>query len=266
MTGLTYWENLSAAQFRALTGPVVAVLPLGATEQHGPHLAMSVDSDLVAAVIGRVPAPEGVSVLVLPTLRVTKSGEHDTHPGTLSLSEDTLRAVLRDIAASVKRAGVERLCLFNGHGGNTAVLETAVRDMRMTHDMIAVHCSWFSFADDAGLFDPDALAMDLHAGDIETSAMRAAFPDKVDMSKARNFRPAMADWPEEWIGLTGQAARPGWVIDDLNADGACGNASAATAEKGEALLESAARNFGDFLTEFAGFDYRKAKRRDPGGD
>lgn len=259
MAGLHYWEDLSSPQFRALSDPVVAVLPLGATEQHGPHLAVSVDSELVDAVIARTEAPEGVTVLVLPTLRITKSGEHDRHPGTLSLSGDTLLAVLRDIAASVKRAGVDRLCLLNGHGGNTAVLEMAVRDMRMKHDLIAVHCGWFGFADHAGLFEPDALAFDIHAGDSETSPMLAAAPEKVDMALAKDFRPAMRDWGENWIGLTGQAARPGWMIDDLSTDGACGNAAAATAEKGEALLNSAARNFTAFLFELSIFDHRNRR-------
>lgn len=256
MGSLIHWDTLAAPAFRALEGPVVAVLPLGATEQHGPHLAVSVDSTLVEAVLERAQAPEGVTVLVLPTLKITKSGEHDRHPGTLSLSGDTLLAVLRDIASSVHRAGIDRLCLFNGHGGNTALLEMAVRDMRIAHGMIAVHCSWFGFADYAGMFDAEALAVDIHAGDSETSPMLACAPERVDMSLAENFRPAMLDWSEAWIGLTGQAARPGWIVDDLNGQGACGNASAATAEKGEALLSSSAANFTAFLAEFASFDHR----------
>ena len=256
MAGIVAWESLSAPQFRGLDGQVVAVLPLGATEQHGPHLAVSVDSDLVEAVLARTEVAD-VTALVLPTLKITKSGEHDRHPGTLSLSGDTLTAVLRDIAASVKHAGIDHLCLFNGHGGNTALLEAAVRDMRITQQMVAVHCSWFGFAEYDGLFDPKDLAIDLHGGDSETSPMLAAAPDKVDMGLARDFRPAMRDWGTRWIGLTGEAARPGWIIDDLHADGACGNAAAATVGKGEALLNSAARNFGHFLSEFARFDHRK---------
>ena len=259
MAGVVYWEDLRAPQFRTLQAPVVAVLPLGATEQHGPHLPLSVDSDLVDAVLARTVVKD-FTVLVLPTLRITKSGEHDRHAGTLSLSGETLGAVLRDIAASVAAAGVDRLCLFNGHGGNTALLETIVRDMRIAHDMIAVHCSWFAFAETEGLFDADALAVDLHGGDAETSPMLVAAPHKVDMAQAQNFRPAMLDWPHKWIGLTGQAARPGWIIDDLNADGACGDASAATAQKGEALLSSAARNFGAFLAELAVFDHRAGQK------
>ncbi|MEM9578185.1 MAG: creatininase family protein [Pseudomonadota bacterium] len=256
MGGVIYWEDLSAPQFRGLSGPVVAVLPLGATEQHGPHLAVSVDSTLVEAVLARVQVPQGVTALVLPSLRITRSAEHDRFPGTLSLSGDTLLAVLRDIAASVKRAGVSRLCLFNGHGGNTALLETVIREMRITHDLIAVQCSWFGFAQTDGLYDADKLAHDFHAGDTETSAMLAASAQHVDMAQAEDFRPATTTWESIWIGLTGQAARPGWIIDDLNAQGACGDAASATAEKGEALLASAARNFAAFLAEFAAFDHR----------
>ena len=256
-----YWADQKAPTFRDLPGDLVAVLPVGAIEQHGPHLPVSVDRDLVEAVVARCLAAlgEDQNVLVLPTLTITKSGEHDQHPGTLSLSAETLLANLRDIGASVARAGVERLVLFNGHGGNTAVLEIAARDLRMSRDMIVATCSWFGFADYAGAIDDAALAHDLHAGDVETSAMLAARPGLVDMTKAGNFVTAMQGWEatNRFTGLTGQPVRPAWIIDDLNADGACGDASAATAQKGDQLLDSAARNFALFLAEFACFDHRR---------
>lgn len=260
MTIQGYWVDLKAPAFRDLPSDLIAVLPTGATEQHGPHLPLSVDRDLVDAVIARaLPRLNAEqNVLVLPTLSVTKSGEHDRHPGTLSLSADTLLAVLRDIGASVARAGVDRLVLFNGHGGNNAALEIVARDLRIAHNMIVATCSWFGFAEFDGMFDKDALAGDIHAGDSETSAMLAARPDRVEMGKADNFVPAMNEWQQtnRFIGLTGQPARPAWIIDDLNAAGACGNASDATAEKGETLLSSAASNFALFLAEFAQFEPR----------
>ena len=198
-------------------------------------------------------------MLVLPTLAITKSGEHDRHPGTLSLSAETLLAVLRDIGASVARAGIARLVLYNGHGGNTALLEVAARDLRVVHGLIVAHCSWSAFAEPEGHIPPQDYARDLHAGWSETSALLAARPGLVDMGCARDFRTAMEDWAPEFkqIGLTGQPARPGWIIDDLNADGACGNAAAATAETGAHLLDTAARNFARFLAEFARFDHRR---------
>lgn len=255
-----YWADHKAPDFRDLAEDVIAVLPIGATEQHGPHLPVSVDSDLVTAVIERtLPRLHSKqNVLILPDLTVTKSDEHDRHPGTLSLSADTLLAVLRDIGASVARSGVKRLVLFNGHGGNTAVLETAARDLRISHELIVATCSWFGFSEWDSVLDPDAASVDLHAGESETSSMLAARPQLVDMSRAQNFVPAIRAWEEHFshIGLTGQTARPGWIIDDLHADGACGDATAATAEKGERLLNTAASNFAQFLAEFARFDHR----------
>lgn len=256
-----YWADLRAPAFLDLPGDLVVVLPVGAIEQHGPHLPVSVDRDLVEAVIERALPQLSAeqNVLVLPTLAITKSGEHDRHPGTLSLSAETLLAVLRDIGASLARAGVQRLVMLNGHGGNTAVLDIVARDLRMAHEMIVANCSWFGFAEWQGVMDPAAMAYDLHAGDSETSPMLAAKPDLVDMDLAGDFRPAMQDWERSnrFTGLTGQAARPGWIIDDLNEQGVCGDASAATAEKGKQLLDNAARNFVAFLSEFSRFDHRR---------
>ena len=257
-----FWADLKSSDFRNLPSDLVAVLPVGAIEQHGPHLPVSVDRTLVDAVVERAmplltPAQ---NVLVLPTLAISKSGEHDRHPGTLSLSAETLLATLRDIGASVARTGVKRLVFLNGHGGNTAILDVAARDLRIDCDMIVAVCSWFGFAEYDGVIDAEALRYDIHAGDSETSPMLAARPDLVDMDRAENFIPAMQEWKDAYrfLGLTGQPARPGWIIDDLNQKGACGDAAAATAEKGHALLNSAARNFAAFLGEFSAFDHRRA--------
>ncbi|MGX9352158.1 creatininase family protein [Shimia sp. W99] len=253
-----YWSDLKAPQFRDLPADTIAVLPLGATEQHGPHLPLSVDSDLVDAVLSRsLPLWDiGTNALILPTLRITKSNEHSSHPGTLALSATTLLAMLEDIGDSVARAGITRLAMLNGHGGNTAVLEIASREMRVKHGMITAHGTWFGFADWDGVMAPDDLGHDQHGGDSETSPMLAARADLVDMQATRDFRSKSRKWQAEqrWIGLNGQAMRPGWIIDDLQASGACGDASAATVEKGEAMLNSAARNFATFLRDFAHFD------------
>jgi creatinine amidohydrolase len=260
MTLQGYWADQKAPIFRSLPQDLVAVLPAGATEQHGPHLPLSVDRDLAEHVAARSLGclkPEQ-NVLVLPVLAITKSGEHDRHPGTLSLSAETLLAMLRDIGASVARAGVQRLVLLNGHGGNAAVLDIAARDLRIAHDMTVATCSWFGFAELDGAIPADALAVDLHAGDIETSAMLAARGSLVDMAKARNFVPEIRAWQQvnRFTGLTGEPARPGWIIDDLNENGACGDASAATVEKGERMLASAAANFALFLEEFSRFSLK----------
>lgn len=253
-----YWADQKASQFRDLPRDTIAILPLGATEQHGPHLPLSVDSDLTAAVLQRsLPLwPEHLNALILPTLQITKSNEHANHPGTLTLSADTLLATLSDIGASVARAGITKLAMLNGHGGNTAVLEITCRELRISHGLTTAHGSWFSFADWDGVLDTNDLAHDLHGGACETSAMLGARPELVDMSLANDFRGKTRVWQDKfrWIGLTGQAMRPGWIIDDLQASGACGNAASASAEKSERILTSAARNFAEFLQEFARFN------------
>ncbi|MEM6374497.1 MAG: creatininase family protein [Pseudomonadota bacterium] len=246
------WSEQGRADFAALPENAIAVLPLGATEQHGPHLPFCVDTTLTEAVLARTTT--AAPALQMPTLSVTKSDEHKAHKGTLTLSVTTLLAVLGDITASVARTGIKRLVFFNGHGGNTALLEIAVRAARIDHDLTAAHASWFAFAD-LSAYDPVALAHDLHAGDTETSAMCAARPDLVDMTKAQDFRTTMATWEAagHLTGLTGQPARPGWIVDDLNTDGTLGNAAAATSQKGEDLLDSAAAGFAEWLEDFATF-------------
>lgn len=252
-----YWADLKAPDFTTLDPDTVAILPLGATEQHGPHLPLSVDTTLTEAVLARsLPLwPAEVSALILPTLTVTKSNEHLNHPGTLTYSARTLLAMLDDIAASVARTPVRRLLMINGHGGNTAVLEVACREIRIAHGLITAHASWFAFTDTKGLLTPEDEKHDIHAGDLETSAMLAAAPDLVDMTRAPNTPPKSRGWTA--AGLTGQPARPGWIIDDVSDTGVCGDATAATAEKGAHLLDTAARSFAAYLPEFAAFDPQK---------
>ena len=252
-----YWSDFKAPDFATLPDDLIAVLPLGATEQHGPHLPLSVDSRLTRAVIQAMwlHLDPDCHVAVLPPLEITKSDEHAGFAGTLTLSATTLLAVLSDITASLDRAGVRRLLFLNGHGGNTALLEIATREARRGHGMIAAHASWFALAD-LGDFDPQALAHDIHAGDTETSAMLYAAADLVDMTRAEDFRTAMQDWADHGhrTGLSGQPARPGWVIEDLNPQGACGNAAAATVSKGKKLIESAGAGLALWLADFARFE------------
>lgn len=252
-----YWNAQPSAAFAQLPGDTVAVLPLGATEQHGPHLPTGVDSMLVGAVLARALAalPAGTPVLALPPLDITRSGEHGAWPGTLALGPGLLLDMLDQIAAGVARAGIGRLFLLNGHGGNTALLEVAIRELRLGHGLITAQASWFACADQSR-WDAAALAYDLHGGDLETSAMLAIAPDLVDMTRARDFRTVQADWAQATpaIGLGGQPVRPGWLATDLQSEGAMGNAAAASAQKGAALLDSAAAGLAEALTQFIRFD------------
>lgn len=253
-----YWAELTRRDFAGLDlTNAIAVLPVGAIEQHGPHLPVSVDIDLVNAVIARtLPLVDTrLTVLFLPDAAYGKSNEHIAFPGTLSISAATLMRFWTEIGESVARTGIRRFVLFNGHGGNTPAMEIVARDLRVAHGMRTASCSWYQFNEAESLVGTNEHVLGLHAGDVETSAMLACSPERVDMRQAKNFVSAEEGWRRtyRYVGAGGATARLGWRIDDLNGEGACGNAAAATAEKGQALLARAATNFAAFISEFDRF-------------
>lgn len=257
MATIGYWVDRPSSAFRELDGArTIAVLPLGASEQHGPHLPLSTDRDQLDEVLRRTLRlidPAGpLSVLALPTLAACKSNEHLDFPGTLALSAETILRVIMELAGCVARAGVRRLALVNGHGGNTALMEIALRDIRARYGLLTAGCSWYQLCRAEELLSPRELAHGIHAGEMETSAMLAIRPELVDMAQARDFRSATEDWAERFqtIGLGARPGRPGWLMGDLSPEGACGDASAGTAAKGELLLDRAAEGVALFLREF----------------
>ena len=255
MTRKRYWADLTAADFRAIERErTIAVLPIGAIEQHGPHLPVSVDSDIVEEVVRRsLPHLDAdLSVLFLPTMRLGKSNEHIAFAGTITLSAETLLRVCMEIGDSVARAGIRKFIIFNGHGGNTAAIDIVARDLRAKHGMLTAACSWYQLGVDNGLFDDHELIHGIHAGEGETSMMLAIRGEFVDVEKAKNFRSKGEDWARDrdFVGVGGGKVKIGWLIQDLNPDGACGNAAAATAEKGEVLFSRAGERLAAFLSEF----------------
>lgn len=257
-----YWADLTTRDFAALTqapdiGEVVALLPVGATEQHGPHLALSVDSDLVDAIVSAaLPLlPAALAVLVLPTQKIGKSNEHARFPGTLTLGAETLIRVWTEIGDCVAATGVRKLLLFNAHGGQVALMDIVGRDLRARHDLIVYHSNWYDLplADEAmAPFDADERRFGVHGGDMETSMMLAIRPAQVDMAQARNFVSTSQHRARDYPILgNGRSARLAWQMQDYNVHGAAGNAAAATADKGRALVDSAASQLALLLAELA---------------
>ncbi len=255
-----FWADLTTLDFQQLAGSnqlasTVAVLPVAATEQHGPHLPLSVDTDIVNGMVQASLAflPSQLPVLFLPTQTVGKSTEHIQFAGTLTYSANTILRIWADIGASVARAGIRKLVLLNSHGGQVSVMDIVARDLRTAHEMMVFSVNWYQLPIDAQVmqqFDTDEHRFGIHAGQIETSLMLALQPHLVDMSKAAHFKTQSQQRAKDYPILgNGVTAKLGWQMQDYNAQGAAGNAAAATAEKGQQLLQSAGQQLALLLGE-----------------
>lgn len=255
-----FWADLTSRHFAQLAASpainsAVAVLPVAAIEQHGPHLPVSVDTTLVNGVVNASLAhlPVDLPVLFLPTQQIGKSNEHIRFPGTLTLDVRTLIDVWMALGACVARAGFKKLVLLNSHGGQVSVMDIVARDLRTAHDMIVYHTSWYNLplgSDVMGQFPPEEHRFGIHAGDIETSMMLALAPHLVDMALAQNFHSTSQDRAAAYPILgNGSSAKLGWQMQDYNPQGAAGNAQAATAAKGHALVNAAGLQLACLLQE-----------------
>jgi creatinine amidohydrolase len=251
------WAEMTWEDFADANPSWVAVLPVAAVEQHGPHLPLGTDSFIVEAYLARARKllPEALKVTFLPLLAIGTSHEHRAFAGTLSLAPETLIRALTDIAESVHRVGVRKLVFANGHGGNVAALDLVALDLRARLGMFAVPCSFSRFGHPDGLFTADELAHGIHGGDVETSIMLAARADLVRTDLSKNFVPASAAMAREFKQLrAGDPVGFAWMSQDLNPSGAIGDATLATAAKGEAALAHGARAFVELLEDVARFD------------
>lgn len=250
-----YWHEMTHEDFRAVDPDKwIAVLPVGAIEQHGPHLPVWVDACINKGIIERALdlVPNDLAVTILPMQPVGKSNEHIAYPGTLTLSSETLARVWREIGDSVARAGVRKMMIFNSHGGQPQVAEIVARDLRVAHDMFCVTYSWFSGGTPDGVKDDPLARWGIHADEIETSMMMHLTPDLVRREHLANFRPRLADNAEtyKWLNLIGPVGA-GWQAQDLHPSGAAGDASLATAEKGKACVDHAAKVLVEIWQEMA---------------
>ena len=236
-----YWQELRSPEFEALDPErTVALLPVGAVEQHGPHLPVMVDAGLNQAIVERALGllPEGTPVLVLPMTSYGKSDEHRDFRGTLTLSAETLGRVWHEIGVSVRRAGVRKLLFLNSHGGQPQVMQIAARRLRIEQGMLAVAANWFSWGLPPGLFPETEVRHGIHAGAVETAMMLAVRPDLVRTDLAEDFAPATLEDEREFPRLRALgAAGFGWQAQDIHPEGAAGDARLATAAAGEQILD-----------------------------
>jgi creatinine amidohydrolase len=254
------WQDIADAG--AETVRWIAVLPLAAIEQHGPHLPLGVDTFIAEAYLARVQKilPQELPVTFLPVQRIGVSAEHLSFPGTLTLSATTAVAAWTELGESLARSGVRKLVLVTSHGGNVAAMEIVGRDLRTRLNMLAVTVGWHRFGYPEGAFTAEEKKHGIHAGDVETSLMLAAKPDLVRGDKAPKAVPATLAMAQEfkWLG----AYRPAgfaWMTQDIHPTGAIGDATLATSAKGEAALARGAEAFVELLREIDRFDLSRLR-------
>ena len=254
------WQEIAGAGND--TARWIAVLPLAAVEQHGPHLPLGVDTFIAEAYLARVREilPADLPVTFLPVQRIGVSVEHVAFPGTLTLSASAAIAAWTGIGESLARTGLRKLVLITSHGGNVAAMELVARDLRARHGMLAVTVGWHRFGYPESTFSSEEKRHGIHGGDIETSLMLAGKPETVRREHAPDATPATIAMAEEfkWLG----AYRPAgfaWMTQDLNPTGAVGDATLATAAKGEAALAHGAKAFVELLCEIDRFDLKRLR-------
>ena len=235
----------------------IAVLPLAAPEQHGPHLPFETDTMIAQAYLARVREllPDDLPVTFLPIEPVGISTEHISYPGTQTLATDAALAKWMALGDAVAHAGLRKLVIVTSHGGNSAAMALIAQDLRARHNMLAVTTGWSRFGAPDGLFTADELRFGIHGGAVETSIMLAAFPESVRKERIANFESAEKKMTTEFRWLSaGRPAPFAWAMQDLNPSGAVGDATEATATKGRALIDHGARAFIELLADVRKFD------------
>ncbi len=247
------FEDLTWPEIAVLPPDTVAVLPLGAIEQHGPHLPVSTDYVAATEAAAAAVAAAAVPVVLLPGLAYTKSDEHHTFPGTIWLSWDTLMRTLVDIGRSLQTSGITRLLFVNGHGGNSALGQVAGRELRRRFGLRTFFAHLSVPADQGGRGSaPSEFGMGVHGGHGETSLMLHLRPELVHLDRASSRVPlALREY--EHIGF-GKPVSFGWTSDDFGPDGHIGDPTGATAEDGKVFFEAAVARLAEVIAEAYRFD------------
>jgi len=241
----------------------IAVLPLAATEQHGPHLPVGTDVMIAEAYLARVRdlIPEQSPVTFLPLQPVGISTEHVDFPGTLSLPADVALKSWMALGESVALTGVKKLVMITSHGGNSAAMTLVAQDLRAYHGLLVVTTSWSRLGAPDGLFPDAEIRHGIHGGAVETSIMLARYGQHVRHDAIADFRSSSIAMEDHYRHLSAHRPAPfAWQAQDLHSSGAVGDATLASAEKGEQLIEHGARAFCELLDDVDKFDVRTLAR------
>jgi creatinine amidohydrolase len=260
-----YWQDMTTADFDRIDRVrLIALLPVAAIEQHGPHLPLAVDACINQGVVEHLVQrlPDDLPVAILPQMSVGKSNEHIAFPGTLTLSAETLTRVWTEIGESVARAGVRKLVILNSHGGQPQIMEIVARDLRVRREMFVVTLNYWGVGLPDALFPAAEQRHGIHGGGAETSMMLHLRPDLVRDVERRNFVPASVAIERDYQFLRPEGAGIGfgWETQDLHPEGACGDATDADAARGQRIIEQVADRLVALLREVERFPLASLKR------
>jgi creatinine amidohydrolase len=242
---------------------VVLLQPVGAIEQHGPHLPLVVDAAIATAVLGKAleRLEPDIPAYVLPTLCYGKSNEHWHFPGTVTLSAQTLIATLMEVGESLYRAGFRKLALVNGHGGQPQIMEIVARDLHQRYEdfMVFPLFVWRVPNLPIDLLTPKEAELGIHAGDAETSLLLSILPDQVRMEQA------VTEYPQELpqasvLSMEGKLPFA-WATRDLSQSGVLGDPTVATKEKGDRFLDALATGWVQAIQDIYRFQQPKAWKK-----
>lgn len=265
----TAWEGrflprLTSKQVKELPKEqALVILPIGAIEQHGPHLPVMTDTLIGEATLTQAMEKVDAShqVWLLPPVSYGKSNEHLGLPGTISLSASTLQGVVLDIAESLHLSGFRKLLLFNTHGGNVDLLNMVSREIRIKYGMTVFYMSPSSLGGAADLMLPEELEYGIHGGDYETSIVMAIKPDWVQEEYLVSEVPDVTGLG--FLTLEGKI-RFAWRMADISESGICGDATKATAAKGAIIQERVTDILAAAIGELCLFEIEDVKRKAEG--
>jgi creatinine amidohydrolase len=242
----------------------IAVLPLAATEQHGPHLPLETDILIGQAYLARVRelVSDSLPVTFLDVERIGISSEHADFPGTLTLSPEIAIQNWMALGRKIAKAGLRKLVIVTSHGGNSAAMSLVAQELRTQEKMLVVTTAWGRLSAAETLFPAEEIEHGIHGGAVETSIMLARFGDAVRREKIANFAPSTIAMKKDFRWLSARRPAPfAWQTQDLHPGGAVGDATLASAEKGERLIDQGARAFCELLADVDRFDLKLLSNR-----
>lgn len=250
------WREIAALRGNR----IVALLPTGAYEQHGPHLPIETDTYLVSAVCSKAAdrataGDPGLEVLLLPTIPIGRSSHHLDFPGSLSVSAETYSRLIEEVCESLYPHGFRRILIVNGHGGNVDCLRIAARNVRDRREcLVGVASYWQVAGESIGSLRRSPRGGICHAGEMETACMLYLNEGAVRKELIRKGIPKCVS-PRLVLDLVSSGSCINHNVRDFSSDGVLGDPTVADAVQGKALMDAIVSDVADFIVDFSQWEF-----------